>query len=373
MSADRKIWIFDDGELFEIRCLLRESDIPFGDGEAPPDTRVQLLVTSARRALLAQEKRPAADIHLVVAEEASRGLRKVLERSGCDLVMPLPLNMHAFRLLLNYALYEGPEKRRSRRVMISSPLKIKRGLAWTNGTLISLSLRGCGLVTDSELKVGRELDLKLPASLTKQGDLRLGGRVLSSRRADAGGYETAMAFRLVSAESRRALTGILDQHTGGAELRPRPAPAGQRADVAEQPRQEREAANASEPEGDRRGSARKHFTRRVLAAGAGISHVLIGRDLSSGGMRVRPDPDLELGDVLKLAVHGHPGQPAIMVKAAVIRDDGDDGIVLRFEELPESIARRLEEMVERLPSLPQGKRGEAGTPSNVVSEVLGRD
>jgi hypothetical protein len=376
MSGDPKIWIIDDGELAEIRSLLQDAALAFGEGEPRPGCRVQLLVTSARRTLIDNEKQPAADTHLVVFEDASRGLRKVLERSGCDLVMPLPLNMHAFRLLLSYALYEGPEKRRSRRVMLSSPLKIKRGLLWNNATLISLSLRGCGLITDTQLRMGREQELKLPGTLTQRGEVRLNGRVLSSRPAAEGGFETAMAFRLLDPQDRRTLSGILDDHGGGAALLPRTAPLDSEPAIALNPNGEPGAGEAGGEDvgtDDRRDAVRKSFNRRVLAAGSGTSHVLIGRDLSSGGMRVRPDPDLEMGDVLKLAVHGNPGQPAIMVKARVMRDDGKDGVVLRFEELPASIARRLEEMVAKLPSLPQGKRASADGPLNVVSEILGRD
>ncbi|MGI9590190.1 MAG: PilZ domain-containing protein [Myxococcota bacterium] len=365
MSAHPKIWLLDDGELFEIRCLLNDADILFGEGQPPPDVHVQLLITSARRALLDPEKRPRADVHLVLFEESSRGLRKVLERTGCDLVMALPITAQAFHLILRHRLYDGPEKRRSRRVMLSAPVKIKRGLHWGSATLISLSLRGCGIVTDSELRVGREQEVKLPASLTRASDIRLNGRVLSSRPAQGGGFETAMAFRLIDPGDRRVLVRVLEG--GGAELKPRaaktePPPAIGLGGSVEEP----DPGASGE---DRRQGNRKRFTRRVLAAGAGISHVLIGRDLSAGGMRVRPDADLAIGDVLKLAIHGHPGQPAIMVKATVLRDDGEDGMVLRFEELPASIAGRLEEMVARLPSLPHG----GPRTGNVVGEVLGRD
>jgi hypothetical protein len=90
-------------------------------------------------------------------------------------------------------------------------------------------------------------------------------------------------------------------------------------------------------------------------------------------MRVRPEPDLELGDEIKLAVYGRPGQPAIMLKAVVIRDEGDDGLVLRFHDVPTSIAARLEQIVAELPTLP-GERPAASPaqPGVVVSEIFGR-
>jgi hypothetical protein len=128
--------------------------------------------------------------------------------------------------------------------------------------------------------------------------------------------------------------------------------------------------------GERRAAARKSFTQRVFGAGAGISQMLIGRDLSAGGMRVRPEPDLELGDEIKLAVYGRPGQPAIMLKAVVTRDDGDDGLVLRFHDVPTSIAARLEQIVAELPTLPikrvKSPAASPAQPGVVVSELFGR-
>jgi len=360
MSDSPQVWLADDGALALVRDLLIQAEVDYGEGAPPPGTRVQLLVTSARGALVGRSQLPSADTHLVLYEDASRSLRKVLERSGCDLVMPLPLNTHAFHLLLNFALYAGPEKRRSRRVVMSEPVRSDHDKRHPEATLVSLSLRGCGFISDAEARVGSEIQLRMPKALTGARDLKLTGRVLSSKPADGGGFEIAMAFRLMEVEVRRILNGMMDRSAAGAELRPRTGAAARRPKPP--------PANESE----RRDGPRKRFTRRVLAAGAGISHVLIGRDLSAGGMRVRPDPDLELGDVLKLAVHGHPGQPAIMLKAIVVRDDGDDGVVLRFEDVPKSIGRRLEEMVGDLPALPPGKRGDGEGPGNVVTEVVGR-
>jgi hypothetical protein len=165
--------------------------------------------------------------------------------------------------------------------------------------------------------------------------------------------------------SRRIVSGIMTRHSRGAELRPRlPAPR------ARGPAAERTQGRADD---ERLDGPRKSFTRRVPAAGAGITHMLIGCDLSPGGMRVRPEPDLELGDELKLAVYGRPGQPAIMLKAVVARDEGEDGLVLRFHDVPGSIAARLDQIVADLPELPgESPAGSPPQPGVVVSEILGR-
>ena len=58
----------------------------------------------------------------------------------------------------------------------------------------------------------------------------------------------------------------------------------------------------SETGNDRRAESRRIFTRRVVALREDTTRVLIGRDLSPGGMRTDPDPNLELGDELSVAL-----------------------------------------------------------------------
>ncbi len=99
----------------------------------------------------------------------------------------------------------------------------------------------------------------------------------------------------------------------------------------------------------------------MLAAREGAAHVVIGRDLSTGGMRVAPDSSLCVGDEFKLAIYGRAGHKPMLVKAIVARDDGDAGCVLHFRDLSPRAAANLERIVESLPSLPG--------PNVVVSEI----
>ncbi len=365
------VLVVDDGELQDVREILAGLDIPYaeacsGDTAAIPPT-LSLLVTNARHALESSACQPRPFIHLVVYDEVSPALHKALHRSGCDLVLQRPVNPHTFRLLASQALYEGPERRRGRRVMISAPVELEADGQTRPATLLQLSSRGCGLSTQEAVKIGGQIQLTFPRELSGGDPLRVSGRVLSVRRPESGPgpHQVAVAFRLMDVASRRVVNDIMARHGSGAELRPRrtappvTAPAAERTDDA--------------VEGERRTTPRKSFTRRVLAAGAGISHILIGRDLSSGGMRVRPEPHLELGDQIKLAVYGRPGQPAIMLKAVVIRDEGDDGVVLRFHDVPASIAARLEQIVAELPTLPdESPAASPAQPGFVVSEILER-
>jgi hypothetical protein len=360
------ILIADDGELQDIRELLDELDLPWLEcrgftGAGVPHS-ASLLVTNSRLGLSSAAERPHCGLHLVVYDEVSRTLRKVLERSDCDLVLERPLSPHTLRLIAEQALYAGPERRRGPRVVVSAPVKLKGEGRARTATLVQLSLRGCGLLTDQDLKPGREATVTFPKELTQAEPLEASGPVLSVERAedDPRQSRVSMAFRLMNGPSRRILSKVMERYGAGAELRPRRAPTAQ-------------ASPAPEPKpGERRSSARKRFTRRVLAAGAGTSYMLIGRDLSAGGMRVGPSPDLAVGDELKLAVHSRPGLPAIMVKAVVARDDGEDGVLLRFRDVPGSIAARLEKIMEGLPVLTVGKRPTT-RPGVVVSEILEHD
>lgn len=369
-SVPQHALVVDDGELDDVRELLSELGISWAAAPSfdAPDVpaSIPLLITNTRHALEAEGMRPSGATHLVVFRDVSRTLRKVLERSGCDLVLQRPINPDTFRLLAAHALYTGPERRRARRVVISAPVKVRSERRTLKATLIQLSLRGCGLELDDAPHVGSELCLTLPRELTQGKPLEARGPVLSVRpsRGSRDLYEVAMAFRLMDRAQRRLLNELMDRYGSETELRPR---------ESRQPKGARKTAKAA---GERRADARKTYNRRVLAAGAGISHVLIGRDLSSGGMRVRPDSDLKLGDELRLAVHNRPGQPAVMLKAVVARDDGDDGLLLRFHEVPSSIAQRLEKIVGELPTPSPGERpgGDAAAPAPgvVVSEVLER-
>jgi hypothetical protein len=107
----------------------------------------------------------------------------------------------------------------------------------------------------------------------------------------------------------------------------------------------------------------------VLAAGGGAARILIGRDFSSGGMRVAPDASLIVGDVLKLVVYAIAGRPPLLLRALVLRDDGDDGFVLRFENLSPETAE-LAEWAKAHPNLAGSAEREAPAVHSIVSEVV---
>jgi len=156
-----------------------------------------------------------------------------------------------------------------------------------------------------------------------------------------------------------------------SELAPRAAePPPPEPKAAEAPSRKAEEP-ASEDVGERRTRDRHTMRRRIIALGDEAARVLIGRDLSVGGMRIDPTPEPALGDRLKVAVHIRPDGQPLVVAAEIIRDDGPNGMALRFCDLSPAAHSYLSEMVDALPSVIEsdGTRGGAGL---VVSELVGR-
>ena len=76
---------------------------------------------------------------------------------------------------------------------------------------------------------------------------------------------------------------------------------------------------------ERRVQPRATYELTVPAFGKRALRVLVGRDLSVGGMRIERLPALEVGDRLHLAIYGAPDEAPFLVWGTVVRDDGDVG------------------------------------------------
>ena len=120
---------------------------------------------------------------------------------------------------------------------------------------------------------------------------------------------------------------------------------------------------------DRRQNARGAFPKQVARLDAEAESVLLGRDLSVGGMRVEYNESLQVGDLVELAIYASPREEPVAVKARVTHDAGD-GLGLSFEGLDPNVAARLERLVARLPSVESLQGGESAGLGSVVSKVL---
>jgi hypothetical protein len=114
------------------------------------------------------------------------------------------------------------------------------------------------------------------------------------------------------------------------------------------------------------------FKNRVLGLSEEAATVLVGRDLSIGGMRVEGSAELEVGARLRLAVFGAPREEPILVRAEVARAE-DGTSALRFVDVGADAAARLEKLVAHLPSLESLDQDETEGLGAVVTRIVGRD
>jgi hypothetical protein len=138
-----------------------------------------------------------------------------------------------------------------------------------------------------------------------------------------------------------------------------------REKIAESRRTPERANEASGPS-DRRQSARIPYDRRVVALGNEAARILIGRDLSPGGMRITRSDHVAVGDQLRVALHCGTEMEPLIVRARAERDDGEDGFVLGFDELSPSQRDRLEKIIASNESLSEIEAGG----SFVLGELL---
>jgi len=420
------VLILDDGELEDVQGILEEFGAPFArvrggaivDGTEPPS---DLLITTPRRVSSVEptshdEKGP---IRLVITGEDSNALRSQLRQVGFDYLVRRPVHPEALRLLILRCLYKGDERRQSERVAVGSEVSFRAGLLTRRATLVDLSFGGCRLLSRTAVEKGKRLRVQIPEALDTGEPFTLTGRVMrASPQVDHDGqpvYHLGLQFDRIGEDARAALGAVIeDRATGPATLRASAAaafqdPPPQRAEfpmpelpleaapplpeltdlevdmglepdlgeeivptsnVAE-PLEEDELV-AGESSSDRRMGGRVDYQQTVPAFGKRALRVLVGRDLSMGGMRIEPLPGLELGDRLHLAIYGDPGEAPFLIWATVTRDDGVRGLGLVFDPVEPVIAGRLEGIVGDLPSIEDLRDDELGAMGTVVTEILER-
>jgi hypothetical protein len=379
--------IADDGELRDVRQLLEQLGVDWVAADDAPERPTALLIATPGRLIGARSASAgdpyASPYRIAVADKMTKGLQRELERSGPDFLVSRPFHPVALRLLILHALYVGPERRTSARVALSAAIRFRTSVFSRGATLVELSRGGCRLIAERVPAAGETVTVILPRELTGNGQVSLGGRVVGSD--PAGGFEPgeqacSVAFESLEPDKRRALRRIMTkQGVGGATLAPRAGglvPAS--GDAAVSPAQAVPGAPAAKPaparggarKGDRRRSPRRAYARPVLASSGGAARILVGRDLSNGGMRVAPDADLIVGDEFKLVIYGPAGRPPLLVRSKVSRDDGPDGFVLLFQDLAPEIVAELDAWTARLPNLAPAAASESGATHSVVSEVV---
>jgi hypothetical protein len=127
---------------------------------------------------------------------------------------------------------------------------------------------------------------------------------------------------------------------------------------------------ATDPNAERRTTARHPYGAKVPAFGNRALRVLVGRDLGMGGMRIAHHPDLEVGDRLNLAIYGAAGEEPFLVWGTIARSEGENGMALVFDPVHSVIAEKLEKLVATLPAVESLHDDEAAAMGTVLTEIL---
>jgi len=152
----------------------------------------------------------------------------------------------------------------------------------------------------------------------------------------------------------------------------KPAPAEESAarTPVEEVEQSAEPPESSISPEDRRASPRHPYSVKVPAFGTRALRVLVGRDLSVGGMRIESNPDLEVGDRLHLAIYGDANEEPFLVWGTILRSDGRGGTAVAFDPVHPSIAKQLEALVASLPAVESLHDDEAAAMGTVLTEIV---
>jgi hypothetical protein len=140
-------------------------------------------------------------------------------------------------------------------------------------------------------------------------------------------------------------------------------------DQPAQPIEQSDPAPSISPE-DRRAAPRHPYAAKVPAFGTRALRVLVGRDLSVGGMRIESNPDLEVGDRLHLAIYGDASEEPFLVWGTILRSDGRGGTAVAFDPVHPSIAKQLEALVASLPAVESLQDTEAQAMGTVLTEII---
>lgn len=409
MTQVPSILLLDDGELNEVTDLLVELALPFErrrGGEIPETMTppLDLLVTTPRRASVVRRGSPSGakngrPVRIVAVQEDSTAMRRMMRRLGFGLLVRLPTHQSIWRLLIRRAIYQGDERRRDTRVAVGSQVSVTGAAPADDSVLMDISNRGCRLMSSTPFEAGGHVSVALPGRTTGGEVLVLTGTLArtTSDRGDDGElhYSAAMTFDPDFAPDLRARLGafinkwsmgpqsIISPEEGGVLLPPVESSAipGLTLDHETDPpiRVEQhvsviaDEATANDQEtgdSERRNHSRGAFESPVIADGDAGRRVLMGRDLSPGGMRIERLPDLALGDRFRLALYGTNQVEPFEIMATVVRDDGENGLALAFEPLAAETARELEKLVACLPEVESLAEGEARGLGAVISEIL---
>jgi hypothetical protein len=384
------ILLLHDGELSEFSDLLESlsgSECCGAPGITERNTSWDLVLGTPKRIIDLHDLLPGnSAIRIAVLDGDSKTMRSMLRRTGAEIIVRRPVHPAALRLLILHSLYNGPERRRKNRVSIGATVQVRARFRRQSAILADLSTTGCRLLAahgSHPARTDRKLTLMIPPELNDGRPFSVRGDVRRVSPADAGADAIALVFTKLHEKTQEKINNIVTAHRDG------PAILGDAATCATRSSgsivqegvalvDEMEAGSACSPENAEGATARqmrldprREIERRVVALGNEAARVLIGRDLSIGGMRVDPTPGLGVGDELQIALHVPNSKHPLVIGARIARDDGEAGMALQFVDLNDPARLCLEEVLQSLPAISEPSTTDEDVPM-IVSEVIRR-
>ncbi|HTO70815.1 MAG TPA: PilZ domain-containing protein [Myxococcota bacterium] len=369
MSAT--VLLLDDGELESVRLLLEELGADFSRVHSRDAARSsilpsQLVIASARIAHALRLERalaPAPDraVWFAFVTGDSKTQRTLLQKAGFDFLIREPVHPAALRVLLQRALFRGSDTRRVPRVACGHPVRYRVGFWPKAAMLVDLSPRGCRLLTAVRIPEKSALAITISAELAGGKKLKLKGHAVRVSPADREGgavaeFSVGVRFGELDSMQVKQLRSVLAERVIG--------PASLGSAVPGSPTAARPAVGAAAPVPaaaapaspqprlpKKRVNRRARFQKQITAVGGGDSYMIMCRDLSVGGMRIEPVDSLSVGDKIALGIQISAREEPILVDAEVMRDDGENGLALRFDWIAPDSKRRVERLLETLPSI----------------------
>jgi hypothetical protein len=377
----------DDGELDDVFVILGElganpvlhracNAAGFRGWAVAP----RVFVASARSALFLRLPTDAASqgvVTVAVAEAKSQLLATMLRRRGFQYVVRRPVHPEALRLLLLRALYRDADHRGELRIPFGCEITWRIGWKTRTGTLVELSSSGCRVLSAVAVEPASRVSLRIPGEVTDGRDLVLTGRVVRFERqgkADKRGeVALAIAFEGLRPRLRQRLTDMLAAREAvPVTLRRKGRPAAGGPPGIPGPGPEPAAPKAPS---ERRLHRRGTLDREVVVLDAReecVRQILVGRDLSVGGVRVDAHPQVVLCAQLRVALYDAASLAPLVVEAEVVRDDGERGVVMGFVDPDPKTLRRLRQIVAQLPAVEDLRARGTLSRGVVLAEILPR-
>lgn len=397
--AAPSIVVCDDGELEDVVEMLHQLDQrPLRVRPSQVEQLLEwerpkrLFVTTVRVALshpLGPTGSTSDAVCIAVADSDAHTLCTAMLRRGFRYVVRRPVHPAALRLLLMQVLYAGEDQRVVARFPFGAQVRWRSGLTRGHCTMTEISAHGCRLLTSERFAFDSRLHLRVPATLAGSKDLRLRGRVMRRDvHSDATGTRTEVAvqFERLSARTLAHLDALLAERASGpattrdgvpaAPSRRRTQRGSSRFRSLTAPRDPAPTApRESPPLGgiERRRHRRGAWHSEVLALDEQtqqVMHVLLGTDLSTGGLRVEPHPLLRIGDRLTLALYDAGRTEPLLLAARVAHEDGRRGWGLIFEDSSPELVEQLQAMVAELPPVSALSKDDDKPEGVVLGEIV---